>query len=364
MKKIIYVSSEAFFDVDFPILKELNNQFDLIWIPIIRTDDGWYSEEEIEYFCRNNNIKNITILQTVKYKNPKIILLYLRLLNTIRSLHADVIYFEYFGVPILHLLTPLYLNVKNIVFAIHDVEQHYKMEYGKLKTLYFEYIIKRFRHFQVFSESQLTLFRKKYPNKEVVSANLYLKDFGKATQTRNEDKINFIFFGIIRKNKGLDILIESFNRIGLHRDDFTVTVAGDAKYWEYYKELIKDESHYNLIIRKIDNSEIANLLVGAHYIILPYLDVTQSGVLLTAYNYCLPAIASDLEGFREYISDGYNGFLVEPNKVEALEEKLVYILNNHKNIYSDLIGNLQKYIEKNINLETIVNNYVNFLNKI
>jgi len=50
MKRLIYVSGEDFFDVDFPILRELNKSFDLVWIPILRIG-GWYTIEDIKDFC-------------------------------------------------------------------------------------------------------------------------------------------------------------------------------------------------------------------------------------------------------------------------------------------------------------------------
>ncbi|WP_312482566.1 glycosyltransferase family 4 protein [Sphingobacterium multivorum] len=364
MKRIVYVSCDAFFDVDFPIVKELNTKFDLIWIPVIRTDGGWYNHDEIEGFCYNNNIRYIPVFQGVKYKNPKIVLLYHQLLSTIKSLHADVVYFEYYGVPLLHLLTPIYLDKKKIIIAIHDVEQHYKMEYGKLNTLYFNHIIKRFKYFHVFSENQLKIFKKKYPDKTVFSADLYLKDFGPSKLARREDKVNFLFFGIIRENKGLDILIEAFNRVSKKRNDFKVTIAGEAKQWNDYDKLIEDKRLYTLIIRKISNAEIPDLLAAAHYMLLPYRDVTQSGVLLTSYNYEVPVIASDFEGFREYVVNGENGFLIEPNSIDSLEHKLLYILDNHSNIYEKIRRNLKLFVDRNINLSTIINRYVDFFEKL
>ena len=43
---------------------------------------------------------------------------------------------------------------------------------------------------------------------------------------------------------------------------------------------------------------------------LPYQDVAQSGPHMIAYNYNLPVIASDIEGFAERVEDGENSFLV------------------------------------------------------
>ena len=52
---------------------------------------------------------------------------------------------------------------------------------------------------------------------------------------------------------------------------------------------------------------------------LPYQDVAQSGPHMIAYNYNLPVIASDIDGFAERVEDGVNGFLFRVNDKESLK---------------------------------------------
>lgn len=363
MKRVTYISGQDFFDVDFPILKGLNKHYELIWIPIIR-EDGWYAKEDINFFSTANDIEVIPIVQKFKYRHPKMLFFYLSLLRTVKKTRPDIIYFEYFGVPLLHLFTPFFLPSKKIVFAIHDVQQHYKMDFGRMKALYFDYIMKAFSNFQVFSKSQLKLFQKKFPSKNVFVGSLCLKNFGSGEAVKAEGaKKHFLFFGIIRRNKGIELIIKAFNEISKKRSDFTITIAGDAKNWEIYDALIQNPNNYNLKIRKIETNEIPNLMMSADYLLLPYLDVTQSGVLLTAYNYNLPVIASNFPGFQEYISDGYNGYLVEPN-VESLIKIIDKLLDQGINEYNTIKQNLSSFINKNINVSNIIADYVTFFESI
>lgn len=360
-KKLVYVSGEDFFDVDFPVLKILNKHFDLLWIPVLRID-GWYTQADVESYAKDNSISILPVVQKFKYKDPRMLKLYVSLLQSIRKQKPDIIYFEYFGVPFLHYLTPFFLPKEKIVFAIHDVKQHYKMEYGGLKARYFESLFKRFNNFHVFSQTQLSLFKSKYPHKNSFVANLCLKDFGKPTNAiKHTDKVQFLFFGIIRKNKGLDIIIEAVNNLSKKRKDFSVVIAGNAKDWQEYEQKIADKSFYEFHIRKIKNAEIPDFFASAHYILLPYIDVTQSGVLLTSYNYNIPAIASDLPGFNEYIIDGETGYLVVPESKD-LAIKMEYVLDNHSERYAQMCNDLKEYVNKNINAENIVSNYISFFN--
>lgn len=360
-RKLVYISGEDFFDVDFPVLKILNKHFDLLWIPVLRID-GWYTQAEVESYASSNNIALLPIVQKFKYKDPRMLKLYVSLLQSIKKEKPDIIYFEYFGVPFLHYLTPFFLPKEKIVFAIHDVKQHYKMEYGGLKTRYFESLFKRFNNFHVFSQTQLSLFKSKFPYKNSFVANLCLKDFGKPADIQKKtDKVQFLFFGIIRKNKGLDIIIEAVNDLSKKRNDFTIVIAGNAKDWPEYEQKISDKAFYEFHIRKIKNAEIPDLFARSHYILLPYIDVTQSGVLLTAYNYNIPAIASDLPGFNEYIADGRTGYLVTPES-KNLAAKMEDILDNHSSRYAAMCSDLKEYVDKDINAEKIVSNYISFFN--
>lgn len=363
MKKLVYISGEDFFDVDFPVLKELNKSFDLVWIPILRVN-SWYSLEDIHRYCTAHNIKSVPVVQKHKYKDPRMVPFYLKLQALIKRQQPDIVYFEYFGVPLLHVLTPLYHKKHKVVFAIHDVKQHYKMDYGKMKTIYFDYILKRFKNFQVFSDSQLALFRERFPEKNVFMANLYLKDFGPGKlKPRPGKKINFLFFGIIRKNKGIDLILRAFNEIAKYRNDFTVTIAGNTKDWDEYAKNIEDPSIFNLIIRKIKNEEIPDLMVNADYILLPYLDVTQSGVLLTAYNYNLPAIATDFPGFREYIEDGRNGYLIKPT-VDSLRNCIEKVLNQDTQQHEAIRHNLEGFIQQHIDIRDITKKYTDYFSSL
>jgi glycosyltransferase involved in cell wall biosynthesis len=63
-------------------------------------------------------------------------------------------------------------------------------------------------------------------------------------------------------------------------------------------------------------------------VVLPYNEITQSGVLQIAYAFGRPVVATELPGFREVIANGKNGFLVPLNDVGRLAERIAEILQN------------------------------------
>jgi glycosyltransferase involved in cell wall biosynthesis len=359
--KVTIVTGEDFFDVDMPVLLKLSEFVDLTWVPVFR-NYGWISKDELILYCINNKLKYKIISQKYKIKDPRAIFINLKILFYLRK-QKGIIYFNYSGFPFLHFLTPIFLGLKRTIIAIHDVELHHNTNYGKYLNFYFDFVMNKFINFHIFSKSQLNLFEKKHKNKNVLLSPLALKDFGgQIAKKKSKLQINFLFFGIIRDNKGLDILINAFESLLQTHKNIHLTIAGNCKDFSKYQDLIKTPTNYSLNIRQIANDEVSNLFNEAHYTILPYKDVTQSGVLLTSYNYNVPVIASSFDGFKEYINDDI-GYLFKPNDVSDLALTMNKSIQEFDSKYDLIYSSLSRFIEENISIDYIVKNYIQFINK-
>jgi glycosyltransferase involved in cell wall biosynthesis len=262
-------------------------------------------------------------------------------------------------------LLSIFTKKKNIIYAAHDVVDHKNVKKRKLIQLYKRFIFKTFGHFHLFSRTQQELFLSLYPEKNTFYAPLMLKDFGEPKLKNRDDKINFLFFGIIRENKGLNLLIEAGNKLAKHYSDkFKITIAGKCYNWDYYSNVIEHPENFELTIRTIQNLEIPDLFNSADYLILPYLDVTQSGPLLIAYNYNLPVIASNHKGFSEYIKHGDNGYLFETENGHELYGIMKGIIRAKNFQINQIKKNLSEFVEKNISLNLISKNYIDFFNSL
>jgi glycosyltransferase involved in cell wall biosynthesis len=81
--------------------------------------------------------------------------------------------------------------------------------------------------------------------------------------------------------------------------------------------------------RYITNEELVDLISQAKFIVCPYKDATQSGVLMTAFALRTPVIASAIGAFPEYIDDNKTGMLVPVNDAEKLAEKMLAALEDN-----------------------------------
>ena len=209
----------------------------------------------------------------------------------------------------------------------------------------------------------MRVFKKRFINKNTFFAPLMLKNFGPLKQKNfTNDKIEFLFFGVIDYYKGLDILLNSTTKLienGV--TNFRLTIAGKGEFWQKCEKLILYKKFYNCQIRFIANSEIPDLFSSAHYLVLPYRDVTQSGVLYTSYFYETPIVAPNYEEFETYIDDGNNGYLYKKNEQDGLYNSLYRVINKHYK-YDLIQKKLKVFIEDKLVDKKVIELYYKFLN--
>ena len=142
-----------------------------------------------------------------------------------------------------------------------------------------------------------------------------------------------LFFGQIKKVKGLDVLLQAMSRLIQKHPNTMLLVAG--KVWKddfrrYQKQIdalgISDKCRLHL--RFIPDSEVAYYYAAADMVVLPYQRIYQSGVLLMAMSYGKPVMVSDIEGMTEVVADGANGYVFPAGDAEALADRLSEALSN------------------------------------
>ncbi|HEY8660779.1 MAG TPA: glycosyltransferase [Hanamia sp.] len=141
-----------------------------------------------------------------------------------------------------------------------------------------------------------------------------------------EDRV-ILFFGFIRKYKGLDILLESMKIINSKSkiQHLKLLIAGEFYEDEKnYQQLLNDPSiKDNLILRThfISDSEVKYYLCSADCVVQPYRNATQSGVTPLAYHFEIPMIVTNVGGLPSLVPDKKVGLIAEPN-AESIAEKI------------------------------------------
>jgi glycosyltransferase involved in cell wall biosynthesis len=135
-----------------------------------------------------------------------------------------------------------------------------------------------------------------------------------------------LFFGIVRKYKGLEVLLRAMPKV-LSQIECELLVAGEFyEPVDRYLRIIREvgiERHVHITNRYIPNEEVGELFGRADVLVLPYLSASQSGVAQIALAKGLPIVASKTGGLPEVITENVNGLLVPAGDSDALAEAII-----------------------------------------
>jgi D-inositol-3-phosphate glycosyltransferase len=126
-----------------------------------------------------------------------------------------------------------------------------------------------------------------------------------------------LFFGFIRKYKGLDLLLEALN----HTPGIVAIIAGECyEDWDHYAQIIeKYNLSSRLVLHKdfIPADQVRVFFSAADLVVQPYRTATQSGISQIAYHFEKPMIVTRVGGLPEIVTEGVSGYVVDP-KPEAI----------------------------------------------
>ena len=131
-----------------------------------------------------------------------------------------------------------------------------------------------------------------------------------------------LFFGLIRRHKGLDLLVSALPEIVQRVPDVRLVVAGDplepiAPVRQLATALGVDE-RIEWRLGYVPDAEVDSLFRRAAAVVLPYREIWNSGVLALAIGHGRPVVVSDVGAMGEIVGEFGAGRLVPPEDVEAL----------------------------------------------
>lgn len=131
----------------------------------------------------------------------------------------------------------------------------------------------------------------------------------------NADEKVLLFFGNIAPYKGLEYLIQALGELKRSGGRYRLVIAGRHKgseqYWQKIQQLVEQGGVREWIVERtqfIPDSEVEIYFKAADALVLPYLNIFQSGVMFLGYNFGLPVLAADVGSLKEEIVEGQTGF--------------------------------------------------------
>jgi glycosyltransferase involved in cell wall biosynthesis len=140
-------------------------------------------------------------------------------------------------------------------------------------------------------------------------------------------------FGRIVKYKGIDTLLKSIPFVIKEIPNLKVIIAGEGNLSPYSKYLTSNiKDNVELINKYISDAEVAELFQKCSFVVLPYDDATQSGVIPIAYSFKKPVITTNVGILSEVVDNGKTGFIIKPKNPKALSDAILKMFKQNLNL--------------------------------
>ena len=264
----------------------------------------------------------------------------LNLLNRYSKESPDIIHiqwllfyqFDYFWLKLLRYR----LRRKNtkIILTAHNVLPHINgYKYRNILEKIYSQVDGIIVHSELLKEQMIKIFGKKVNDwsisviphgandklLEKVNKDI-LNDYIKKIKSFKAEGYNFLFAGTIHKNKGLDILLKSWKEhINRYHNDKLFIIGKPSYNMSDELEIIK--KYHSSIISSLEyksDEELLAYYLECDFVVLPYKEASQSGVLLTALSLGKPVIATNVGGLPEVVETVKGGYVVDSNNPISL----------------------------------------------
>lgn len=364
MKKLLYLSTSSFFDTDFPLLKSLGKKIDVTCLFLMYPNNikatlieiskpfpktGIFKAVDIypefkkyedcfnldkTFILNRTNRKKMSLANIISYF--QLILFIVK--NNFSSIYSTIIFHS--------IDWPLYLFSKKINSAFHDPIPHSSTNVDKNKRMY-KYMIDKVKSCIIFNSSTKQEFIETFniPKNKVFVSKLGLNDlFPKFAEGSIQEKNYILFWGRIEPYKGIEYLLEAMLEVHKYFPNAKLVVAGSGKIY-FDDKLYKNLEYITFDNRFLSVCELANLVKNCKYVVCPYKDATQSGVITTAFAFNKPVIGTNVGAIPEYVKDEKFGFIVPPCDSVSLANAIMRMEKDVNNIMR-FSSNIHEYYSK------------------
>lgn len=319
-----------FLDYEIQLAKALSNGEDAVLVlPVSQL------AEELRETA--NNSFELHTLDTGKLNVlPKKLRMFIRLASIIRGINPDIVHLQVGGGTD-NFIILLYFKIfrrRPVVCTFHDVKPHLGSNPVLMNFIRF-WLRKYSDAIIVHGERLREQMIKEYniPARKVFAIPIGehevapFKKFERADI--KDDGKTVLFFGRIREYKGLKYLIEAEPLIAKEVPGVKVVIAGAGENFKKYEDMMGARSQ-NFIVHnyRIPYQEGAQILQESSVVALPYVEASQSGVVLTAYGFKKPVVVTNVGSIPEIVDNNITGFVVPPRDPEKLAEAIIKLMQD------------------------------------
>ncbi|MCD7713519.1 MAG: glycosyltransferase family 4 protein [Prevotella sp.] len=247
--------------------------------------------------------------------------------SSLRAISALCSYIRRHDFDVVHVTSPLrygsfglYRFRRRMVMTMHDPLPH-SSDLGRLNRFHRSVAFRLVGNFIILSARLRKDFICTYhlENKRVFTTGLSVYDVLNQVQpapmTLPEKYI--LFAGSINPHKGIRYLCEAMRQLNKKHENLSLVIAGRGKF-DFDINAYTRELPVKVINRYVTDSELVTLIESSVAVVCPYIDATQSGVIMSSFALNKPVIATDTGALADMFVSGKHGLLVPPRDSKAI----------------------------------------------
>jgi len=271
-----------------------------------------------------------------RHREPSNLILIYKMLTQIRAWNPDIVHFLGENNIWLNLLPPLLTRVP-VVTTVHDIQYHPgDRDSQRVPRVLIEQFIRQADAIVVHGETLRTAAVAKLPVKECsvfvfphVPLHYYARLAAQNMLVKKSDGLfRVLFFGRIYEYKGLKYLVDAVPQVLPRLASLRIIIAGGGDDLVNGNLHIPSTETFDVRNRFIPDEELAQLLTDADVVALPYIEASQSGVLMVALAFGLPVIATDVGEIAEVVRTTGAGIVIPPRDSTAIADAIYELATN------------------------------------
>lgn len=303
----------------------------------LQSEKGFCKPEIIKIF--NTDQKGISKVDKLKnYVSG-----YKKIITIIKEQKFDILHLQWITFsPVDYYFLKKISKLCKVVMTVHDIiafdahcydKIYYKKVYGLMDELILqtEENVEQFK--TLFPKVNSTKIHLCYHGHFLDFANVHGKAESREKLSLPKDKFIFMFFGQIKKVKGVDLLIQAFADVLKKYPNSYLLIAGKVWHNNFnpYQGLIEKLQLKDFVrtdIKFIPDEDVGYYFSACDIVCLPYTELYQSGVVQLSYSYKKPAIVSDLPAFLTVVKEQENGYVFKNGNIQSLSEAMNKAIEN------------------------------------
>lgn len=363
--KVAYISTPHFADCDIPLVGELQKKLDFFYFLKVSESNKRLTLIKIDSLKKKGGVYPASDFPELGYLSTDIDLSKTYIVNmpskhdwslcNLLAIFRMVCFILRLKVNIVHLTWPprygeffTYILRKRTVITVHDPLPH-SSEDTWINRFHRYVCFRLLDSFILLNEIQKELFIKTYSmqRKRVSLSRLSVYTNLRNVKPKNTDLSNYVlFFGGISSHKGVEYLCGAMDEVCKKHPNVKLVVAGKGNiYFSIDKYAIYNNGNLVLLNRYIEDCELVGLIRNALFVVCPYIDATQSGVVMSAFALNKPVVATNVGALPTMVKDGQYGMIVPSKDAQALAlaintlieypQKVEAMMTNIERDYSD-----------------------------